>query len=497
MTNKNNLQLFGEKNHYLTFDDVLLKPAYSDVLPSDTDLTTKITKNIKLNVPIISAAMDTVTESRLSIAMAEAGGMGCIHKNFSIKEQADEVKKVKKFESGVVIDPVTINPDQTLAEALSLMKQYSISGIPVVKKDSKKLVGILTNRDVRFAQDKKQLVSSLMTDKNLITAKSNISKNDARELLHKNRIERIIIVDNNGNCTGLITGKDLEKTKQFPHACKDAQGRLRVSAAIGTGKDGLKRAEALIEAGVDILLIDTSHGHSKGVIETLKEIKKFYPNKDIIAGNIATAEAAKMLIDFGADAVKVGIGPGSICTTRVVAGVGVPQLSAVLEVAKICNLAKIPVISDGGIRFSGDLAKAIAAGASLVMLGSLLAGTEETPGEIVLYKGRSYKVYRGMGSLGAMAKGSADRYFQQDITDKLKFVPQGVEGRVAYKGQVSEVIYQLVGGLKSAMGYTGNSNIEEMRNNCEFIKITNSGLKENHPHSITITSESPNYSTET
>ena len=497
MTNKNSLSILQEKDYYLTFDDVLLKPAYSDILPSDTDLTTKITKNIKLNVPIISAAMDTVTESRLSIAMAEAGGMGCIHKNFSIKEQADEVRKVKKFESGVVVDPVTINPDQTLAEALTLMKQYSISGIPVVKSNSKKLVGILTNRDVRFAQDKKQLVKNLMTEKNLITAKSNIGKNDARELLHKNRIERIIIIDDHGNCTGLITSKDLEKTKQFPNACKDAQGRLRVAAAIGTGKDGIKRAESLIEAGVDILLIDTSHGHSKGVIDTLKEIKKSYPDQDIIAGNIATAEAARMLIDVGADAIKVGIGPGSICTTRVVAGVGVPQLSAILEVARICNPAKIPVISDGGIRFSGDLAKAIAAGASLVMLGSLLAGTEETPGEIVLYKGRSYKVYRGMGSLGAMAKGSADRYFQQDITDKLKFVPQGVEGRVAYKGQVSEVIYQLAGGLKSAMGYTGNANIEEMKNNCEFIKITNSGLKENHPHSITITSESPNYSTET
>ncbi len=496
MTNKNNLQILGQRDYYLTFDDVLLKPSYSEILPPDTDLTTKITRNIKLNVPIISAAMDTVTESRLSIAMAEAGGMGCIHKSFSIKEQADEVRKVKKFESGVVIDPVTINPDQTLAEALSLMKQYSISGIPVVKKNSKKLVGILTNRDVRFASDKKQLVKSLMTDKNLITAKSNISKNDARELLHKNRIERIIIIDDNGNCTGLITSKDLEKTKQFPHACKDEEGRLRVAAAIGIGREAIKRAEALIEIGVDVLVIDTSHGHSKGVIETLKEIKKFYSHQDIIAGNIATAEAAKMLVDAGADAVKVGIGPGSICTTRVVAGVGVPQLSAILEVARICNQAKIPVISDGGIRFSGDLAKAIAAGASSVMLGSLLAGTEETPGEIVLYKGRSYKVYRGMGSLGAMARGSADRYFQQDITDKLKFVPQGVEGRVAYKGQVAEVIYQLAGGLRSAMGYTGNATIDEMRNNCEFIKITNSGLKENHPHSITITSESPNYSTE-
>lgn len=496
MASKNNLKVLEDKNYYLTFDDVLLKPAYSEILPSDVDLTTRITKNIKLNVPIISAAMDTVTESRLSIAMAEAGGMGCIHKNLSIKDQAEEVRKVKKFESGVVMDPVTINPDQTLAEALLLMKQYSISGIPVVKNNSKKLVGILTNRDVRFAQDKKQLVKDLMTAKNLVTAKSNISKSEARELLHKNRIERIIIVDKDGNCTGLITSKDLEKNKQFPHACKDEQGRLRVAAAIGTYKDGLKRAESLIEAGVDILVIDTSHGHSKGVIDTLREVKKFYPKQNVIAGNIATANAAKALIDAGADALKVGIGPGSICTTRVVAGVGVPQLSAILEIAKVCNGVNIPVIADGGIRFSGDVAKAIAAGASLVMLGSLLAGTEESPGEIVLYKGRSYKVYRGMGSLGAMARGSADRYFQQDIVDKLKFVPQGVEGRVAYKGQVSEIIYQLAGGLKSAMGYTGNRTIEEMKNNCEFIKITNSGLKESHPHSITITSESPNYSIE-
>jgi IMP dehydrogenase len=497
MTNKKNNPHFIEvANYHLTFDDVLLKPAYSDILPNDADTKTQLTRNIEINVPIISAAMDTVTESRLAIAMAQAGGMGCIHKNLSIKEQADEVRRVKKFESGIVINPVTITPDETLGDALSLMREYSISGIPVVQENSKKLVGILTNRDVRFARDKKQLVKDLMTKKNLITAKGNISKHDAKELLHKNKIERIIIVDNDNNCVGLITGKDLEKTKQFPNACKDNDGRLRVAAAIGTGKESLKRAESLIEVGVDVLIVDTSHGHSKGVIDIVKEIKKLYPKQEIIAGNIATKEAAQALIDAGVDAVKIGIGPGSICTTRVVAGVGVPQLSAILEVSEICNQYKIPVISDGGIRFSGDLAKAIAAGASAVMLGSLLAGTEETPGEIVLFKGRSYKVYRGMGSLGAMARGSADRYFQQDITDKMKLVPQGVEGRVAYKGPVSEVIYQLVGGLRSAMGYTGNATIEEMRSKCNFVKITNSGLIESHPHSITITSEAPNYSIE-
>lgn len=480
----------------LTFDDVLLKPAFSKILPADANTKTKITKNISLEIPIISSAMDTVTESRLAIAMAQSGGLGCIHKNLSIKDQAEEVRRVKKFESGIVVDPVTINPDATLAEALHLMKEYGISGIPVVKPNSKKLVGILTNRDVRFATDRKQLIKELMTKDNLVTTKAGISKADAKELLHKNKIERIIITDSSGNCIGLMTGKDLEKTKQFPHASKDEEGRLRVAAATGVGKDGMKRAESLIEAGVDIVVIDTAHGHSAGVIETVRELKKLYPKQNFIAGNIATKEAAKALVDAGADAVKVGIGPGSICTTRVVAGVGVPQLSALIDVVEFCDKAKIPAISDGGIRFSGDLAKAIAAGASCVMLGGLLAGTEETPGEIVLFKGRSYKVYRGMGSLGAMARGSADRYFQQDVSDKLKLVPEGVEGRVPYKGPVSEVIHQLVGGLKSAMGYTGNGSIEDMRSNCNFVRITNSGLRESHPHSITITSESPNYTTE-
>ncbi len=480
----------------LTFDDVLLKPAFSNVLPADASTKTRITKTISLEIPIISSAMDTVTESRLAIAMAQCGGIGCIHKNLSIKDQADEVRRVKKFESGIVVNPLTITPDETLADALHLMKHYGISGIPVVKEGSKKLVGILTNRDVRFATDKKQPVKELMTKSGLITAKQNISKVDAKELLHKNKIERIIITDSNGNCVGLITGKDIEKNKQFPHASKDEEGRLLVAAATGVGREGIKRAESLIEAGVDIVVIDTAHGHSAGVIETVRELKKSHPKQQFIAGNIATLEAAKALIEAGADGVKVGIGPGSICTTRVVAGVGVPQLSAIMDVVEYCDKVKIPVISDGGIRFSGDLAKAIAAGASCVMLGGLLAGTEETPGEIVLFKGRSYKVYRGMGSLGAMARGSADRYFQQDVSDKLKLVPEGVEGRVAYKGPVSDVVHQLIGGLKASMGYTGNASIEEMRKNCNFVRITNSGLRESHPHSITITSESPNYTTE-
>jgi IMP dehydrogenase len=440
--------------------------------------------------------MDTVTESRLAIAMAQSGGIGCIHKNLSIKEQADEIRKVKKFESGIVINPHTINPDQTLADALRIMNDNGISGIPVVKNNSKKLVGILTNRDVRFAQDPKQLVKDLMTKDNLITAKVGVSKSDAKGLLHKNKIERIIIVDNAGNCVGLMTGKDLEKTKQFPFASKDSEGRLMVAGATAVGKDGIKRAESLIEAHVDILIVDTAHGHSRGVIETVKTLKKHFPKQEIIAGNIATKEGAKALFDAGVDAVKVGIGPGSICTTRVVAGVGVPQLSALIDVMEFCDVAKLPVISDGGIRFSGDLAKAIAGGASAVMLGGLLAGTEETPGEIVLFKGRSYKVYRGMGSLGAMARGSADRYFQQDVADKMKLVPEGVEGRVPYKGSVVDVLHQLVGGLKSSMGYTGNATIDEMRKNCQFVRITNSGLRESHPHSIAITSEAPNYSTE-
>lgn len=488
-------KIIEETSPSLTFDDVLLKPAISDVLPADANTKTRITKNIELNIPIISAAMDTVTESKLAIAMAQNGGIGCIHKNLSVKDQANEVAKVKRFESGVVVNPVTINEDENLGRALALMTKHGISGIPVVKKDTKKLVGILTNRDVRFATNKKQPITELMTSENLVTAKSGVSKTEAKSLLHKNKIERIIIIDKDNNCIGLMTGKDLEKTKQFPNAVKDKEGRLRVAAATSVGKEGVQRAEKLIEAKADIIIVDTAHGHSKGVIETVKQIKEKYPKQDIIAGNIATAEAAKALVEAGADAVKVGIGPGSICTTRVVAGVGVPQLSAVLDVVEYCNEKKIPVISDGGIKFSGDLAKAIASGASCVMLGGLLAGTEETPGDIVLFKGRSYKIYRGMGSIGAMARGSADRYFQEDVSDKMKLVPEGVEGRIPYKGYASDVLHQLIGGLKAAMGYTGNGTVEDMRKKCEFVRITNSGLKESHPHSITITSEAPNYTT--
>jgi IMP dehydrogenase len=493
---KKNRRLIETAAPSLTFDDVLLKPAFSEILPADASTKTKITKNISLGIPLISSAMDTVTESRLAIALAQNGGLGCIHKNLSIKEQSDEVKKVKRFESGMVVDPVTIDPEANLGEALALMRNYGISGIPVVKKGSKKLLGVLTNRDVRFATDKKQLVKSLMTRDGLVTARANISKSEAKNLLHRNKIERIIITDAQDNCIGLMTGKDLEKTKQFPHASKDGEGRLLVAAATSVGREGIKRAEGLIEAGADVITIDTAHGHSAGVIETVRILRKAFPKQNFIAGNIASSEAAKALIDAGVDAVKVGIGPGSICTTRIVAGVGVPQLSALLDVVEYCDRVKIPVISDGGIRFSGDLAKAIAAGASCVMLGGLLAGAEETPGEIVLFKGRSYKIYRGMGSLGAMARGSADRYFQEDVTDKMKLVPEGVEGRVPYKGPVADIVHQLIGGLKSSMGYTGNGTIEKMRKNCEFVRITNSGLRESHPHSINITSEAPNYSVE-
>lgn len=491
-----NRKMIESANYSLTFDDVLLKPSYSEVLPADVSTKTKITKKISLEIPIISAAMDTVTESRLAIAIAQCGGLGCIHKNLSIKDQADEVRRVKRFESGMVVDPVTITADKTLADALTLMRNHGISGIPVVKSSSsKKLVGILTNRDVRFATDRKTPIKEIMTKDNLVTARPNVTKTEAKALLHKNKIERILITDKDGNCVGLMTGKDLEKTKQFPQASKDSEGRLLVAAATGVGKEGIKRAESLVEAGADLIMIDTAHGHSAGVIATVKELKKLFPKQEFVAGNIATKEAAKALVEAGASAVKVGIGPGSICTTRIVAGVGVPQLSAIMDVLEYCDKKKIAAISDGGIRFSGDLAKAIAAGASCVMLGGLLAGCEETPGETVLYKGRSYKTYRGMGSLGAMARGSADRYFQQDVKDKLKLVPEGVEGRVPYKGPVSDVVHQLVGGLKSAMGYTGNGSIDDMRKKCKFSKITNSGLKESHPHSITITSEAPNYTT--
>ena len=477
---------------YLTFDDVLLKPAASEVLPNAVDTRTQLTKTISLGIPLISAAMDTVTESALAIAMAQAGGMGVIHKNLSIADQAREVRKVKKFESGMVVDPITVTPNVTLAEAMDVMIANSISGIPVVE-NSGKLVGILTNRDVRFASNAKQPIRELMTSENLVTVKEGVSIEKAKKLLHQHRIEKLLVVDDAYKLVGLITVKDIEKSQRFPNATKDELGRLRVAAAVGTGDEAFERTRALIEAEVDLITVDTAHGHSKGVIEMVRRIKKISNSTQIMAGNIATAEAAKALIDAGADAVKVGIGPGSICTTRIVAGVGVPQLSAVIEVAELAAKHKVPVIADGGIKYSGDLAKAIAAGASVAMIGSLLAGTEESPGDVILFQGRSYKSYRGMGSIGAMARGSADRYFQQEIKDRMKLVPEGVEGRVPFKGSASNVVHQLIGGLRAAMGYTGNKNIAEMQKNAEFIGITNAGLKESHPHNIVITQEAPNY----
>ena len=474
-----------------TFDDVLLQPAYSKIGPADANVGTFISENIKLNIPLISAAMDTVTEHRLAITMAQLGGIGVLHKNFSIKEQASEVKKVKKFEAGMVVNPVTIKPDQSLGDAFKLMKKNKISGIPVVEGLKNKLVGILTNRDVRFANDLNQTVSALMT-KNVITVKESVSKEEARKLLHQHRIEKLVVVDEDGFCVGLITVKDMEKSQNHPDACKDEQGRLRVAAATGVGKDGLSRAEALIDAGVDVLIVDTAHGHSKMVLDSVSKISKMSKDVALIGGNVATGDATKALIDAGANGVKVGIGPGSICTTRMVAGVGVPQLSAIIDCVEVANKFSVPIIADGGIKYSGDIAKAIAAGSSAVMVGSLLAGTDETPGEVFLFQGRSYKSYRGMGSLGAMARGSADRYFQAEI-ENLKLVPEGIEGQVPYKGPAGNVIHQLVGGLKSAMGYTGNKNIDQMKKNCRFKKISNAGLKESHVHDVIITREAPNY----
>ena len=474
-----------------TFDDVLLQPAHSKFGPADADVKTFITKNISLNIPLLSAAMDTVTEHRLAINMAQLGGMGVLHKNFSIKDQASEVQKVKKFEAGMVVNPVTIKPDQTLGEAFKVMKKNKISGIPVVEGLKSKLVGILTNRDVRFANDLNQPISALMT-RNVITVKENVGAEEARRLLHKHRIEKLVVVDDEGFCVGLITVKDMEKAQNHPEACKDTHGRLRVAAATGVGHDGIARAEALIDAGVDVLIVDTAHGHSQMVLDTVKAISKLEKKVDLIGGNVATGEATQALIDSGADGIKVGIGPGSICTTRMIAGVGVPQLTAITECSEVAKKQSIPIIADGGIKYSGDIAKAIAGGAFAVMVGSLLAGTDETPGEVFLFQGRSYKSYRGMGSLGAMARGSADRYFQAEI-ETLKLVPEGIEGQVPYKGPSANVIHQLVGGLKSAMGYTGNKNITEMQKNCVFKRISNAGLKESHVHDVTITREAPNY----
>ena len=479
----------------LTFDDVLLKPTSSSILPKNVNTKTLLTKSVSLEIPIISAAMDTVTESQMAIAMAQSGGIGSIHKNMKIEEQMDEVRKVKKFESGIVVNPVTISKDKKLKDALDLMLKNKISGIPVVEKNNK-LVGILTNRDVRFFSNSEIKVEDLMTKKNLQTVKEDVDMEKAKQILHKFRIEKLIVVDKDYKCVGLITVKDIEKARKYPNACKDIKGRLRVAAAVDAGDQGIERAEGLIEVDTDVLILDTAHGHSKNVIDTVKKIKKKSNYTQIIAGNIATKEGAKALIDVGADAIKVGMGPGSICTTRMVAGVGVPQLSAILEVSEITKKSNIPLIADGGIKYSGDIAKAIAAGADTIMIGSLLAGTDESPGEVYLYQGRSYKSYRGMGSISAMLKGSAERYFQDINIDIQKLIPEGVEGQVPYKGSVSIVLNQLIGGLRSSMGYTGNENIKKMKTNCEFIKITTSGLKESHVHDVTITKESPNYKPE-
>ena len=475
----------------LTFDDVLIKPCASSVLPNETNISTNLTKSIKLNIPIISSAMDTVTEAKLAIAMAQAGGIGVIHRNLEPEVQAAEVAQVKKFESGMVVNPVTINQTAKLKEATNLMQSNSISGIPVVTKDNK-LVGILTNRDVRFVTDFNLPVSELMTKDKIITVKEDVTTDEAKALLHQYRIEKLIVVDNNYKCIGLITVKDIEKAKLYPDASKDAYGRLIVGAATTVGKKGMERTEMLIDAGVDVVVVDTAHGHSSRVIKAVEDVKKKY-DIQVIAGNIATKEAAKALVDAGADAVKVGIGPGSICTTRVVAGIGVPQFSAILETAEYLNKVKVPLIADGGIKFSGDLAKAIAAGASAAMIGSLFAGTDESPGEIFLYQGRSYKYYRGMGSLGAMARGSADRYFQEEVKESHKLVPEGIEGQVPYKGPLSGVIHQLTGGLRASMGYTGAKTLKDFRKNAIFQKISSAGLKESHVHDVLITRESPNY----
>lgn len=481
----------------LTFDDVLLQPGHSEVMPGETDVRTRIAGDIELNLPILSAAMDTVTESRLAIAMAQAGGIGVVHRNLSPVEQAEAVRQVKKFESGMVVNPVTIGPDATLAEALGLMKSHGISGIPVVKGNGGgpgKLVGILTNRDVRFASDPAQRVSELMTKDNLVTVKeTSVEQSEAKRLLHKHRIEKLLVVDGDGNCVGLITVKDIEKSQLNPHATKDAAGRLRVAAATSVGEDGFERAERLIDAGVDLLVIDTAHGHSQRVLDAVARAKKISNSVRIIAGNVATADGTKALIDAGADGVKVGIGPGSICTTRIVAGVGVPQLSAIMSAVEAAQKAGASIIADGGIKFSGDLAKALAAGASAAMIGSLLAGTDESPGEVYLHQGRSFKAYRGMGSVGAMARGSADRYFQAEVRDTLKLVPEGIEGQVPYKGPVAGVLHQLAGGLKAAMGYVGARDLEDFRKRATFVRISNAGLRESHTHDVTITRESPNY----
>jgi IMP dehydrogenase len=486
----------GSPREALTFDDVLLEPGLSNVLPSDADVRSRITRAIPLNIPIVASAMDTVTEAGMAIAMAQAGGIGVIHRNLEPDEQAIQIVKVKKFESGMVVNPVIIEPDATLADALTLMKEHGISGVPVVERGGK-LVGILTNRDVRFATDPDQRVSELMTKDGLITVREGVSQGEAKRLLHQNRIEKLLVVDDKYRCVGLVTVKDIEKAVANPHASKDEQGRLRVAAATTVGDLGFARTEQLIAAGVDLVVVDTAHGHSTRVLEAVNRIKRLSNKVQVVAGNIATSDGAKALIDAGADAIKVGIGPGSICTTRVVAGVGMPQLTAILDAVEVAQATDTPVIADGGIKYSGDLAKALAAGADCAMIGSLLAGTDETPGEVFLYQGRSYKTYRGMGSVGAMARGSADRYFQQDIKDTLKLVPEGIEGQVPYKGAVATVLHQLAGGLRAAMGYVGAANLAEFRDKARFVRISGAGLRESHVHDVTITRESPNYPSRT
>ena len=488
----------------LTFDDVLLVPAASAVLPSMADTSTRVTKGIRLNIPVLSAAMDTVTEADMAITMAQLGGIGVLHRNLTVEEQALAVRQVKRFESGMVVNPITLTPDQTLADARALMASHGISGFPVVEKVGPggagksplgRLVGIVTNRDLRFAENDAQPIAELMTKENLVTVRPGVTESECRRLLHNRRIEKLIVVDDDGHCIGLITMKDIVRAVNHPNATKDEAGRLRVAAATTVGDTGFERTEALLDAECDLIIVDTAHGHSDRVAEAVARIKKHSNSAQVIAGNVATAAAAMALIDAGADGIKVGIGPGSICTTRVVAGVGVPQLTAVMDTAEAAWKLGIPVIADGGLRTSGDVAKALAAGASAVMVGSLLAGTEEAPGETFLWQGRTYKSYRGMGSVGAMARGSADRYFQQDIKDQLKLVPEGIEGQVPYKGPASNVLHQLVGGVKAAMGYTGSATLEQFRERAEFIRITNAGLKESHVHDVTITREAPNYPT--
>ncbi|RIX97727.1 IMP dehydrogenase [Aureimonas flava] len=483
----------------LTFDDVLLQPGHSEVMPGQVDVRTRITRTLHLNIPILSAAMDTVTESRLAIAMAQAGGIGVIHRNLTPAEQAEEVRQVKKFESGMVVNPVTIGPDATLGDARALMQAHRISGIPVVENAGRggqtkgRLVGILTNRDVRFASDDRQKIFELMTREGLVTVRETVDQEEAKRLLHKHRIEKLLVVDGEGHCIGLITVKDIEKSQLNPNAAKDAQGRLLAAAATSVGDDGFERAERLIDAGIDLIVVDTAHGHSQRVLDAVARVKTMSNEVQVIAGNVATPGGAQALIDAGADGIKVGIGPGSICTTRIVAGVGVPQLSAIMDAVNVADKAGVPVIADGGIKYSGDLAKALAAGASAAMVGSLLAGTEESPGEVYLHQGRSFKAYRGMGSVGAMARGSADRYFQAEVRDTLKLVPEGIEGQVAYKGAVGAVLHQLTGGLRAAMGYTGAATLPEFREKATFVRISNAGLRESHAHDVTITRESPNY----